>query len=117
MQLALDTLRALAKREPELQTDDLHGLMRVHEATNIRLNAELVATAAMARQESRTGSSHHRLDYPQSDDTNWRKFIIIEKGEDGPNVSTLAASEPLANKFTRKNVPADNDQKILKSAV
>ena len=117
LQLALDTLQALAKREPELQTDDLHGLMRVHEATNIRLNAELMATAAMARQESRTGSSHHRLDYPQSDDANWRKFIIIEKGEDGPNVSTLAASEPLATKFTRKNVPADNDQKILKSAV
>ena len=117
LQLALDTLLALAKREPELKTDDLHGLMRVQEATNIRLNAELMATAAMAREETRTGSSHHRLDYPQSDDTNWRKFIIIEKGEDGPSVSTLAASEPLATKFTRKNVPADNDRKILKSAV
>ena len=117
LQLALDTLRALAKREPELKADDLHGLMRVQESTNIRLNAELMATAAMARKETRTGSSHHRLDYPQSDDTNWCKFTIIEKGEDGPNVSTLAASEPLATRFTRKNLSTNNDKKVLKSAV
>jgi succinate dehydrogenase/fumarate reductase flavoprotein subunit len=117
LQLALDTLRALAKREPELKADDLHGLMRVQESTNIRLNAELMATAAMARKETRTGSSHHRFDYPQSDDTNWRKFTIIEKGKDGPNVSTLAASEPLATKFARKNTSTNNDKKVLKSAV
>ena len=64
LRLALDTLRALAKREPELKADDLHGLMRVHESCNIRLNAEMMAAASAARTETRTGSSHWRVDYP-----------------------------------------------------
>ena len=65
LRLALDTLSALAKRENELSADNLHGVMRVHEARNIRLNAEIMATAALARQETRTRSSHRRLDFPR----------------------------------------------------
>ena len=100
--LALDTLRALAKSEPALKADDLHGLMRVHEASNIRLNAEIMATASLARTETRTGSSHHRLDYPETDEENWRKFVLVERGKDGPKVSTLPAEQPLAAAFARK---------------
>ncbi len=101
LELALQTLRALAKREPALKAEDLHGLMRVHEATSIRLNAEIMAAAALARTETRTGSSHHRLDYPDTDDENWRKFVIVEKGKDGPAVSTLSCDQPLAAAFDR----------------
>ena len=100
---ALQTLHALAKREPDLKADDLHGLMRVHESTSIRLNAELMATAALARDESRTGSSHFRMDYPSSDDTNWKKFVIVQKGIEGAETTSLSASEPLAAAFSRKN--------------
>ena len=104
LRLALDTLRALAKREPELKADDLHGLMRIHESTSIRLNAELMASAALAREETRTGSAHHRVDHPNTDEANWRKFVIVQKGREGPDVSTLPASEPLASAFARKPV-------------
>jgi succinate dehydrogenase/fumarate reductase flavoprotein subunit len=100
---ALQTLHALAKREPDLKADDLHGLMRVHESSSIRLNAELMATAALARDESRTGSSHYRLDHPESDETNWKKFVIVQKGSKGAETSTLSASEPLAAAFDRKS--------------
>ncbi|MDG2316225.1 MAG: FAD-binding protein [Gammaproteobacteria bacterium] len=100
---ALQTLNALAKREPDLKADDLHGLMRVHESSSIRLNAELMATAALARDESRTGSSHYRLDHPESDETNWKKFVIVQKGSKGAETSTLSASEPLAAAFDRKS--------------
>tara|TARA_Y100000996_G_scaffold390563_1_gene351878 strand:- start:1185 stop:2915 length:1731 start_codon:yes stop_codon:yes gene_type:complete len=100
---ALQTLHALAKREPDLKADDLHGLMRVHESSSIRLNAELMATAALARNESRTGSSHYRLDHPESDETNWKKFVIVQKGSKGAETSTLSASEPLAAAFDRKS--------------
>ena len=110
LRLALDTLRALAKREPELRADDLHGLMRVHESTSIRLSAELMAAAALARQETRTGSSHRRIDYPNTDDENWRKFVIVQKGADGPDVSTLAASEPLAAAFSRKDATGTGEK-------
>jgi adenylylsulfate reductase subunit A len=101
LRLALDTLKALAQREPTLRADDLHGLMRVHESKNIRLNAELMATASLARTETRTGSSHWRLDYPQTDDKDWRKFVIVARGDDGPSVRTLSTDRPLADAFAR----------------
>jgi adenylylsulfate reductase subunit A len=101
LRLALDTLRALAQRESTLKADDLHGLMRAHEARNIRLNAEMMATASLARKETRTGSSHCRLDYPQTDDQNWRKFVIVARGPDGPTVRTLSTDRPLADAFVR----------------
>lgn len=75
--------------------------MRIHESRNIRLNAEIMATASLARKETRTGSSHHRLDYPKTDDVNWRKFVIVERGRDGPAVRTLSTDRPLADAFSR----------------
>ena len=101
LRLALETLHALAKREPQLEAGDLHGLMRVHEAKNIRLNAEIMATASLARTETRTGSAHWRLDHPAPDETNWRKFVIVERGANGPVVRTLPTDRPLADAFAR----------------
>jgi succinate dehydrogenase/fumarate reductase flavoprotein subunit len=101
LELALDTLRALATREPDLKADDLHGLMRVHESTSIRLNAELMAASALERKETRTGSAHRRLDYPDTLDPEWRRFVLVERGKDGPEVSTLSCEEPLSAAFTR----------------
>jgi succinate dehydrogenase/fumarate reductase flavoprotein subunit len=106
LRLALDTLRALAKREPLIKADDLHGLMRVHESTNIRMNAEIMATASLARTETRTGSAHWRLDYPQPDEKNWRKFVLVERGRDGPATRTLSTDRPLADAFARNAVSA-----------
>jgi len=101
LKLALDTLRALAARDARLRADDLHGLMRVHEAKNIRMNAEMMATASLARQETRTGSSHFRMDFPKTDDANWRKFVIVERGSDGPVTRTLSTEQPLSAAFSR----------------
>jgi succinate dehydrogenase/fumarate reductase flavoprotein subunit len=101
LRLALDTLAALAVREPTLAADDLHGLMRVQEAKSIRLSAELMAHASLARTETRTGSSHRRLDYPQTDDAHWRKFVLVQRGDSGPTVGTLSCDEPLAASFGR----------------
>jgi adenylylsulfate reductase subunit A len=99
LELALRTLGELAAREPLLRADDLHGLMRVHEAKNIRLNAEIMATASLARRETRTGSSHWRLDYPQPDEQRWRQFVVVRRGERGPSVSTLPTDQPLSDAF------------------
>lgn len=106
LKLALQTLLALAKREPAMKADDLHGLMRVHEAKNIRLNAEIMATASLARKETRTGSAHWRLDHPEADDAHWRKFVVVQRGEHGPRVTTLSTDRPLADAFERNAVAA-----------
>jgi len=101
LRLALDTLRALAANEHELQAQDLHGVMRVYEAKSIRLAAEIMATASLNRKETRTRSAHWRLDYPETDDKNWRKFVVVEKGADGPSISTLSTDQPLSDAFDR----------------
>jgi adenylylsulfate reductase subunit A len=101
LKLALRSLDALARREPTLMAADLHGLMRVHEAKNIRMNAGIMATASLARTETRTGSSHRRLDFPQTDEANWRRFVVVQRGEQGPAVRTLSTEQPLAAAFAR----------------
>jgi succinate dehydrogenase/fumarate reductase flavoprotein subunit len=106
LRLALATLQALARREPQLKADDLHGLMRVHESCNVRMNAEIMAAASLARTETRTGSSHWRIDHPQTDEANWRKFVLVERGGSGPAVSTLSTEQPLAAAFARSAVTA-----------
>ncbi|MDE0362743.1 MAG: hypothetical protein OXI74_16340, partial [Rhodospirillaceae bacterium] len=103
LRLALQTLRALAVDERRLKADDLHELMRVHESTSIRLNAELMAASALVRKETRTGSSHRRTDYPGADDKNWRRFVVVTNGGDRPRVSTVSASGPLAATFARNS--------------
>ncbi len=113
LQLALDTLAALAKQEDKLAADDLHGLMRVQESRSIRLNAEIMTSAALVRTETRTLSAHRRLDFPETDNVNWRKFVLVERGANGaPSVRTLEASQPLAAAFARKSTTAASDRKV-----
>lgn len=53
---------------------------------NMLLLAKIIASAALKRTESR--GSHHRLDYPDQDDENWRKHTIITKCNDNMMLST-----------------------------
>lgn len=101
LKLAMATLRALASREPALRAPDLHSLMRVHEAKNVRMNAEIMAVASLSRPETRTGSAHWRLDFPQTDEQNWRRFVLVERGADGPSTRTLSTDQPLSDAFAR----------------
>ncbi len=104
LDLALETLMSLAKREDELAAEDLHGMMRVQEARSIRLNAEIMTNAASARTETRTRSAHRRIDFPETDNDNWLKFIVVEKGKDGsPSIRTVDASSPLSSSFARRS--------------
>lgn len=49
--------------------------------------AETIAISALERKESR--GAQFRTDYPQRDDENWLKHIVVTKGEIGPEVSDL----------------------------
>jgi succinate dehydrogenase/fumarate reductase flavoprotein subunit len=84
---AVKELRALKGNEPSLRVRDYHELMRAHEACNIREVAEMIATAALERRESRGSFSHFRADFPDRDDANWRKMIVLKKGADGYEVN------------------------------
>ena len=48
---------------------------------------EMILTGALMRRESRR--SHFREDFPDRDDENWLKNIVIRKGEDGMEISNV----------------------------
>lgn len=76
---AHEVLLELQQQEAVLQATSFHELMRTLEAKNIRLAAELMAMAAAHRTESRSGAAHRRLDFPATDDTVWRKAIVLSR--------------------------------------
>jgi succinate dehydrogenase/fumarate reductase flavoprotein subunit len=59
---------------------NFHELMRLRQAENMALSAGWTLTSALMRQESR--GTHRRLDFPEQDDANWLKWIVIRE-EDG----------------------------------
>ncbi len=66
---------------PMLRAANMHELRLVFETRNMILSAEMKLRASLMRTESRC--SHYRLDYPDTDDENWRAWINILKGADG----------------------------------
>ena len=84
---AIEELRGLASEESVLRARDHHELMRAHEARNIREVAEMVATAALERRESRGSYSHFRADFPKRDNLNWRKMIVLKKRDSGYEIA------------------------------
>ncbi len=61
---------------------NIHDLSKVLEVENIILCARLSATAALERKESRWGIWHYRVDYPQKDDSQWLKHIMLKRGSE-----------------------------------
>jgi succinate dehydrogenase/fumarate reductase flavoprotein subunit len=97
---AIEALRGLVSEESALRARDSHELMRAHEARSIREVAEMVATAALERRESRGSYAHFRADFPERDDRNWRKMIVLKKGNLGYETEyrDVGLKEPPAEK-------------------
>ena len=66
-----------------------HELCRIFELENIIKCANFSAAAGLARQESRWGDSHIRCDFPERDDANWLKHVIVSQDA---HDSTVAVS-------------------------
>jgi succinate dehydrogenase/fumarate reductase flavoprotein subunit len=74
---------------------NMHDLFKLYEVENIIQCAKLSATASLERTESRWGIWHFRSDFPERDDANWRKHIILKRGQDPwePQVSRRAIAK------------------------
>jgi succinate dehydrogenase/fumarate reductase flavoprotein subunit len=70
----------------QLQADDFHELLNCHEAEAAVLSAEMQFKAAQMRKESR--GWFLREDYPDTDNENWLKWIIVKKQGDNMTLST-----------------------------
>lgn len=60
---------------------DAHDLFKTYEVENIIECATLSATASLERSESRWLPWHYRSDYPEKDDKNWLKHIVLTQDE------------------------------------
>ena len=70
-----------------------HDLFKMFEIENIIQSATLSALASKERKESRWGLWHRRSDYPERNDDNWLKHIILTRG-DGPG-EVLVSHKPI----------------------
>jgi succinate dehydrogenase/fumarate reductase flavoprotein subunit len=77
---ALGAIEKVEAKLPGLAARDSHELVRCHEARNMAINAEILYRASLLRTETR--GTNIREDYPERDDKNWLKWIIVKK-EDG----------------------------------
>jgi succinate dehydrogenase / fumarate reductase flavoprotein subunit len=82
---ALVRLDEVKQRLPELQAKDFHYLSKCHEVKSMTLCAELTFRAALLRTESR--GFHFREDYPERNDNQWLKWVVL-KQKDGKVVSS-----------------------------
>ncbi len=58
-----------------------HDLFKVYEVENIIQCAHMSAIASKTRTESRWGLWHHRSDYPERNDGEWLKHIVLTMGD------------------------------------
>ena len=91
---ALRRLHALKERETDLMAEDYHGIMRVNEARSVRTVAEVLAVSALTRRETRGGAAHYRVDYPERDDENGLKIIMVQRDGDRLQASSRPTNIP-----------------------
>jgi succinate dehydrogenase / fumarate reductase flavoprotein subunit len=86
MQSAIDEIGQLQARYSQVSLQDKGQAFNTELLEAIELGylldlAELTATSALARQESR--GAHSREDFPERDDENWLKHTLAYRTEDG----------------------------------
>ncbi len=68
------------EKVPKVKGKNLRSWIKALECINLAWVGEMVARSALERRESR--GQHHREDYPNRDDENWLKWVIVLKEGD-----------------------------------
>jgi succinate dehydrogenase/fumarate reductase flavoprotein subunit len=78
--IALESLSEIEEKwVPTLHALDPHKLVRSLEDLSILTHARMVLHASLARKASNPFLGFHRIDYPQVDLPEWRKFITVKQ--------------------------------------
>ena len=93
METALDSVRQLRERYRSVYVPDKGKTWNTNLVFTLELGfmldcAESIALSAIERKESR--GAHTREDFPERDDENWLKHILVSQTEDGPALSEQA---------------------------
>ena len=68
---------------------DPHKLVRCLEDWSILTHAQIVLRASLERKASSRFLDFHRIDYPQMDPPEWRKFITVKQADGKVHVGEL----------------------------
>lgn len=90
---ALHEVTTIKDRMRNAKAPHTHEFVRLNETECMIDTAEMILRASLARKETRL--SHIREDFPERDDDAWLKWILIEKGDSGPAISTEPIARPL----------------------
>ena len=87
MESALDTIRQLRERYQSVYVPDKGKIWNTNLVFTLELGfmldcAEAITLSAIERKESR--GAHTREDFPERDDENWLRHILVRQTEDGP---------------------------------
>lgn len=69
-----------------VRINDMHDLFKAYEVENIIQCATMSATASKERKESRWGVWHLRSDYPEKNDKDFKKHIVLSQGDSPEDV-------------------------------
>ena len=64
-----------------VKVQDVHDLFKLFEVENIIQCATLSAFASKERKESRWSPWHYRSDYPETNEQEWKKHIVLRQGD------------------------------------
>ena len=83
LKTAQSRLSRLREDLSRLKAEDLHDAMKAVEVQFIMDCTEIVVASSLERRESRWGVYHRRVDFPDRNDGEWKKFVVVRKGEGG----------------------------------
>ena len=95
MEETLRDLTGLSERYSKVPVDNKGRIFNTDLVFALELGfmldcAEAVTVSALDRKDSRGAQS--RTDFPERDDENWMKHVVVTKGEVGPDISYLPVS-------------------------
>ena len=90
---ALNDVTTIKNRMKNAKAPHTHEFVRLNETDCMIDTAEMILRASLARKETRL--SHIREDFPDRDDVNWLKWVLINKGGSGPVISIEPIPQPL----------------------
>ncbi|MCL6476903.1 MAG: FAD-dependent oxidoreductase [Peptococcaceae bacterium] len=85
MKEALGIVKEIQQELPQMRAADLHELGKCIDAESMAICAEMFYMASLERKESR--GFHFREDFPEQDNENWLKWIIVQNVNDEMKIS------------------------------
>jgi len=101
---ALGQLDAVSEKGRSVRAPHVHSFVRLRETQCMVDTARMMLEASLMRRESRM--SHMRDDYPDRDDREWLKWVLIDKKNDRPRLWT----EPIATPLVAPPEPGDDSR-------